>query len=128
MDSLSSRVAFSHETSNHPSCSVLTVKCITQFLSRRMQLLLKSISSEHLCVPFVLKGREQARYGGERRWPRLHDACLLQLDEIVNAKLFAVDRVGAVLGDVSFNQATLEDIAYTYSQSFAHIKPAKGLD
>jgi hypothetical protein len=39
---------------------------------------------------------------------------LLEINQIVAGELFAIDRVRTVLGDVSLNQATFKDVAYTY--------------
>jgi hypothetical protein len=38
---------------------------------------------------------------------------LLKVNQVIAGELFAVNGVGSMLGDVSLDQATLKDIAYT---------------
>ena len=68
-------------------------------------------------IPLILEGGEEGGDGGELGRTRLGQAALLEVYEVVGGELLAIDGVGAVLSDVSFNEPLFEDVAYTYRKS-----------
>lgn len=89
----------------------MLVQSSAELLARLCELLLQLVRLEGDGIPFVLEGGEEGGDGGERRRAGTDDALRLELDKVIRGKLLAIDGVGAVLGDVRFDQTLLEDIS-----------------
>lgn len=94
---------------NDANRSIVLVQSRRELLTGAGQLLLQVIRLERQRVPFVLEGREE---GGDRcqRWGSWPDNVRLgEGEEVVGRQGFAGSGLGAILRDVLFDEALLED-------------------
>lgn len=80
---------------------IIVVKRRAQLLSRFRKLLLELVGLEDDRIPLVLEGGKERRNRCEGWWPGLDRARLLQVEQVVDCEVFAIDGIGAVLRDVS---------------------------
>src|ERR1700753_3581035 len=95
----------------HANPRFVLVQCRAKLLSRLRQLLLQCIGLEGNGIPFILKGGEEGRYGGQSWRSRSDCSRSLELDEIVCCQLLAADRIRAILGYVGLYELLLKDVA-----------------
>lgn len=89
----------------------MLVEGSAEFLTGLRKLLLQLVGLEGDGIPFVLESGEEGGDGGEGRRTWANGALCLELDKVVGGELFAVDGVGAMLGNVCLNQTLLENIS-----------------
>ena len=69
-DILSSRIAFTNQTCDNTSGSILRVQRVTQFLPNRVVLLPQREKLQNNCIILVLQSMEESRQGSMCGWPR----------------------------------------------------------
>lgn len=82
-----------------------------ELLAGLRKLLLQLIRFKGDGIPFVLESCEEGGNRSECRRARANDALGLELDKVVGGKLFAVDGISTVLGNIRLDQTLLENVS-----------------